>query len=566
MLPKVPENINEISDEELSSLDESITSRVDELGETDPAELSDEEINEIEALAEIRSAVDGEHERRAGARIERTERASSALAKARGSMSDQAGEPGDDDEADDEAEADEADDEAEAGDEPVEAATEEADEPLAVVASAKKLPAVPKRGTTAGLSRRRPQAAAPRQTKRGAFMNATAHAVAVPESSPFRSPADVAAAIVRKRQTTAFSNVPAGVSDERVPIATGMKDISVQLGHDAVENFSVLERSREEYSSLVASGSFCTPLTPLYDFYRLAEAQTPVEDGLNVVGAQRGGIRFITGVCDVSVAASGLGTNADPKPCVHIDCPTVQEETVDAISQCVEFGNLQYRTFPEQVENFLEDLAVAFASRKEVYYLDFINTNSTATTSAIAYGASRALLWDWTVAAVRYRKRRGMPRGATVQLVTPDWALDAVRLDMALEANKNFWEISDAQALKAISDAGLDPIWYNDAPTAHSTGADNQKVNGAQGAGTLLGWPGVAVSYLFAPGTFVRLDGGTLDVGLVRDSTLNKTNDLQLFMEEWVGMAMLGCESVKVVSDICVNGGAPELVAALACA
>jgi hypothetical protein len=35
----------------------------------------------------------------------------------------------------------------------------------------------------------------------------------------------------------------------------------------------------------------------------------------------------------------------------------------------------------------------------------------------------------------------------------------------------------------------------------------------------------------FPEGTFLYIDGGTLDLGLVRDSTLNSTNDFQVFGE-----------------------------------
>lgn len=41
------------------------------------------------------------------------------------------------------------------------------------------------------------------------------------------------------------------------------------------------------------------------------------------------------------------------------------------------------------------------------------------------------------------------------------------------------------------------------------------------------------VWYLFPEGTFSRADAGTLDLGVVRDSTLNSTNDYRYFAESW---------------------------------
>ena len=50
------------------------------------------------------------------------------------------------------------------------------------------------------------------------------------------------------------------------------------------------------------------------------------------------------------------------------------------------------------------------------------------------------------------------------------------------------------------------------------------------------------------------LDGGALDLGLVRDSTLNSQNDYQIFYEEFFGLAFIGLESFKVTSNVCPNG------------
>jgi hypothetical protein len=52
-----------------------------------------------------------------------------------------------------------------------------------------------------------------------------------------------------------------------------------------------------------------------------------------------------------------------------------------------------------------------------------------------------------------------------------------------------------------------------------------------------------------APGAVVMLDGGTLDLGIVRDSQLNGTNDLQIFQEEWLGLCNRGIELIELQID-----------------
>jgi hypothetical protein len=55
------------------------------------------------------------------------------------------------------------------------------------------------------------------------------------------------------------------------------------------------------------------------------------------------------------------------------------------------------------------------------------------------------------------------------------------------------------------------------------------------------------------------LDGGTLDVGIIRDSTLVGTNDYKMFVETFEGIAKVGVESLQVTSTIQVNGARAAL-------
>ena len=85
-------------------------------------------------------------------------------------------------------------------------------------------------------------------------------------------------------------------------------------------------------------------------------------------------------------------------------------------------------------------------------------------------------------------------------------------------------------------------------------------VLGAQVAGALNEFPASVVWYLFSEGTFLFLDGGTLDLGLVRDSTLNGTNDYKIFLETFEGVAKVGLESLKVTSPVNLWGATAATV------
>jgi hypothetical protein len=435
---------------------------------------------------------------------------------------------------------------------------------------------VPSKPQTFNVVRKTASAVAARSTaaearpSSSAFMERTNFAHGGDAGEPIENVRDLADAIHRKRYS--FGNIPAGMTDY-LPIATGEKSFgdARPLTLDPVENFTVLREAQRDMESLVAAGACCTPQTPLYEFFRTAVPQNPVEGAIPVRSAPRGGIRFITAVCSTADAAEGISDyDCDDaaqeelvvKPCVRMGCPDVEEVLVQAVTKCVTFDNLRYRTFPEQVENFLEDLAVEFAAHKEVNYLNGIDAASTQVYSNIGYGASRSLFFDWQLAAVGYRRRNRMRRDADLTLLAPSWAIDLIKADMLNDGDQglSFLNVPDAQVNDALRSRGLSVTWYEDT----ATGAD-QGFRPTQSVGQLNSWPETVRSYLFAPGTFVRLDGGTLDVGIVRDSVLNGTNDLQIFMEEWWALAQLGCESIALSSDVCPNGARADRVTPFTC-
>ena len=391
---------------------------------------------------------------------------------------------------------------------------------------------------------------------------------------------ELATAITKKRH--GMNNASAGTY-ERVVLATAQSNLPNKVAGGAEENFSVFDTVRtnwalqsQERTSLVASGGNCAPLPPSYEFFRLAEQINPVEQALPTVEAPRGGIRFITppdwtdalaGVRVTTEAedAAGYGDASGltaPKPCVHVDCPPIEECRVDAVTQCVEFGNLNYRVFPEQVAAFLEDLAVAFTSTKEIFYLDAIDATSTAVTAAPAYGATRGVTQTILAAAANYRRRQHMGINSVLTLMLPSWVVEFIKVDMVNDhaLGLNFINAGESEVTAWLASNNLDVVWYYDS----ATGA-GQAFNGAQGAGAINEFPTSVVGYMFAPGTYVRLDGGTLDVGIVRDSILNGTNDLQIFSEQWVQVCQVGLESLRLEITLCPDGTGPEPVTPLVC-
>jgi hypothetical protein len=98
-----------------------------------------------------------------------------------------------------------------------------------------------------------------------------------------------------------------------------------------------------------------------------------------------------------------------------------------------------------------------------------------------------------------------------------------------------------------IASRGINMTWHIDS------------FDGAQSSGAMNEFADTFVWYIFAEGTFLFLDGGTLDLGIIRDSSLVGTNDYKMFVETFEGVAKVGVESLKVTSTISVNGVAAAL-------
>lgn len=605
----VPEDLTTLSDDELDDL----ASQIREEGESIAADAAtdDEALSELTDLVADFDRINDEITSREGRKAERAERAAAAMEKLQGDTTDE-NDDGEDVEDAPVAEVDEAlpvaadvedteelasEDTAELtasadADEVAEAATEttevEVSTPAQVEAPAETAVATTEDAVSDSLSNStavaamaddRPDEMAPRAEESaietGAALMASNAVPGVSEGTVLDAKR-LAKAIADKNH--GFGHVSAGTR-EQVVLATAQAKMPFKVGGSEEANFEVFEAIRKDWASqrsqataLVASGGVCAPLAPSYEFFRLAEELSPVEDALPVAEAPRGGIRFITPPLWTDAQAGVRVTTEDEdaagypptavKPCVAVECPPVEECRVDAVSQCVTFGNLNYRVFPEQVEAFLSDLAVAFTQVKEIHYIDAIDAASTAVTFAPTYSATRGITYTLLAAAANYRRRQHMSPEAVLTLFLPSWTVDLLKADLIADHSLglNFIGATDAQVAQVFAGMNLDVSFYYES----ATGA-GQSFNGAQGAGAMNEFPSTVVGYLFSPGTFVRLNAGTLDLGVVRDSVLNGTNDLQMFAEEWIQTCMVGLESLRLEITLCPDGTGPEPVTPLEC-
>ena len=326
----------------------------------------------------------------------------------------------------------------------------------------------------------------------------------------------------------------------------------------------------EGQHALVASGGLCAPLTPFYDIPDLAVNDRPVRDALPSFRAERGGVSVpsVSYIGDITSAITVIEESADAqggtfatKSCQDVTCPTWTDVAVGIISHCREYGNLNARAWPEGIAHENNLTMAAHARTAEARLLDRIKSLSINVTG----GAATLSAWSHLVYALT-RSRSSMryvlrlERNFTLRVLAPEWLPDLLITDQVSAQFDRFMALEEAT--RTLRSYGIEPTWYKDTPSTGTT-----QGFAAETASTIDDFPDVAQIALFPAGTFLHLDGGTLELGLVRDSTLNSTNDYQVFGETFENVARIGpTQAARWLSvTICPTGSFPALGTAISC-
>lgn len=550
----------DLTAEELTELSGLIQSQAAEIDPKDPSDLTPEivaDLNELGTAAdEVRTAV----ETRAAAHAENV----SAAEAARQRIAAMNGEP--EEEATEETETDEIPE--------AEAETETAQTPAPVAASGGSV-----RRIAARQSRVTPSPEAEEQDHPNrAVLTATGALRGDFRGRPITDRYELATAMADTLSRLPRAGAPQG--DVLLASASWTYPEDRQLDKDDTTLNARRMDAVTHPSALVATGGICTPVNVDYSVPTWATAERPLRDGLPAFQADRGGIRFvqppdITGLAAATgiwTAATDAAPGSATKPILQIACGSEIQVLVEAISTRLAFGNMQSRFAPEQVAANT-DLAIAAAARvAENELLKQIAANSLAgVNSPVAIGATRDLITviEQTLAGYRYLHR--LPTTQVFTAIFPDWLKGIIKVDMAREighAQDAAWNslmISDEQVNALLRDHGVNPIWHIDGQAAGGTAGGAYPLQGfvaPSANGAVPHFPTAVTWYLFPEGTIQFLDGGRLDLGVVRDATLDATNDYELFVEVFEGIAYRGFASgaYQMVSSLCASGGSAGTV------
>ena len=371
--------------------------------------------------------------------------------------------------------------------------------------------------------------------------------------SPYKNAEDVSKAFVARMASIKRASGGDGEQHSVATITASIPEERMLYPGDVQGNARKIEAVTGE-TALVASGGYCAPLQVRYDIFGVGVTDRPVRDALAHFGASRGGIRYVAppvlGDDEDAVSLWTAANDRSPgdygdatKPCLVVECSPEMTAEADAVTLCLQFGNLMTRAFPELVTRHNQLALIEHARLAELTLLSKLAALSTAVTAPVKLGIARDFLYAIGKAAAAMRSRHRMNRNTRLRVIAPGWVLDAMREDLGqgLPGDTNLAK-ADAEINGYLSARNVSISWHLD-------GLFQPQV-----PGSLVNFPSTFHWYLFPEGSFLFLDGGTLDIGVIRDSDLVATNDYKTFTETFEGVAKVGVESLRVSQASEVEG------------
>jgi hypothetical protein len=329
--------------------------------------------------------------------------------------------------------------------------------------------------------------------------------------------------------------------------------------------------------ALVASGGTCLPVNVDYTLDTWATADRPLKTGFAQFQAERGGLTYRQPPTVAALAGATSiwteATDADPgeatKPVLSISCEAPITTYVNAVPTRLGFGNLMGQFDPDTIAANT-DLAIAAAARvAETELLTLLQAACVANiTSAAELGAARDLFFtlDQIVANFRYTHR--LPDTQVLTVVLPNWVKKLLSADRVRElahdnAGSDVLMLPDSYWDDVFGARNVKCIWTLDALPVNGEVYPTQQFSGFASAEPVPEFPTSLVWNIFIEGSVQFLDSGLLNLGVVRDATLDATNDYETFLETFEGLAFRGFSAgaLQIVSTLVPCGGSSGSVA-----
>lgn len=327
--------------------------------------------------------------------------------------------------------------------------------------------------------------------------------------------------------------------------------------------------------ALVAAGGLCAPLETDYAIANVGVTARPIRDALTRFGVERGGITW-RAPFDALTMATGLGvwTLADDeavgvvedpdvpdpsKSCFIVDCPGLNEATIYSTYLCMEFPNITARFDREWVDATNRAADVAHARFSENQLLQRLLAGSKHLTAAKAVSAVRDVLVNLDKTIAYYRSKHRLDTMVPLRMILPAWVKELFRADLTrgFAGDLDALAVADATIQGWFRARGVNITFHLDGLATDTTVTPNvpaQVYANVVAGSAIPGFIDRIDAVLFVEGEWLYLDGGILDLGLVRDSTLNAKNRYRTFMETFEGVAFKGVETLRLNMEVQPTG------------
>ena len=547
--------------EDLETLAAEATAKSKELDAKDVSDLTDEDVTELEGIAEVLKAVRARRAEDAKAaadelareaqQMERQEKAESA----KQSIADLGKEP----------------------EKPVEAPKQEEPQPDTTVAQAEPVQ------ETEAMQEPQVEPVAEQKELVGAGVGAEQFSVSSLKNSP--PPVAVSSQIGNRLNHVFASDSGGAVSSRKFEdmaevgqsITSALnsrmggygKNIVATYKREELEEFSVYGRDsdNEVIDKVVAkqpvwdrtAGQFaagwCAPSETLYELCPYVTSLDSIVDLPEVV-ARRGGVQTTSGPNFATLFANAsIGQvlteaqviAATPKTCIEVDCPPFVETRLDVNPLCITGNLLTQAAYPEYVERFIRESIAANAHKINLNILLRMVTASTAVTLPGTTGPVDTSSASWFLdAASLYaewlRNRYRLRFDSLIEVVAPHWYLQQMTADLSRRNGVDMLT-SEARLREAFAERNIRVQWVYDWQPVPATAA--LAANRATSVQILV----------FIPGTFVKLTSPVINLGTIHSAaqlTLNQYT--AMFVEEGFNVLERCFEGLAITVPTCPSG------------
>ena len=392
-------------------------------------------------------------------------------------------------------------------------------------------------------------------------LTAGAEISGVSAGAPFSSATEVGKAFQTRARALLQSRTPGrtvvanahlnGLGDV-VTKATGAVETNRRL-LQAIDTYIAERDNPERRRDTVTAAGFCGPCDTITDFCEPEVADQLID--LPSIGIGRGCIEWYPAV-DFREFDDYLGgeychddlVEGVEKPCPEIPCPEPVEEQACVVTACATADIVSNWSMSEWTERYVRGILTRHQIRLSNATLARMEAGSEAVLYAAAdfagWGFTAALLSAIEVQAEDIRADSYLGMGDTIRVVMDRWVRSAIRADLVNRGGVDLLSVSNRRIDEMFQERGILVTWVKNWQADHI---------GQPGAQTKF--PDTVKFLIYRDGSWVRGLEPVIELSNVYDAALLKQNKLTRFFTESAFLVVNMCGDSRVVEvPVCPSG------------